>query len=60
MHPSLFLWKTEVDESMFGHKHKYNHGRISKGSWVFSMVERGSGWALTFHVPDVCMFAQEK
>ena len=42
----------EIDESMFGHKRKYNRGRISKGTWVFGMVERGSGRALTFRVPD--------
>ena len=42
----------EIDESMFGHKRKYNRGRVSEGTWVFGMVERGSGRALTFRVPD--------
>ena len=28
----------EIDESMFGHKRKYNRGRISKGTWVFGSV----------------------
>ena len=42
----------EIDESMFGHKRKYNRGRVSEGAWVFGMVERGSGRALTFRVPD--------
>jgi len=42
----------EIDESMFGHKRKYNRGRIGKGTWVFGMVERGTGRALAFRVPD--------
>ena len=42
----------EIDKSMFGHKRKYNRGRISRGSWVFGMVERGSGRALAFRVPN--------
>ena len=37
---------------MFGHKCKYNCGRVSEGTWVFSMVERGSGCTLMFRVPD--------
>ena len=42
----------EIDESMFGHKRKYNRGRIGRGTWVFGMFERGTGRALTFRVPD--------
>lgn len=42
----------EIDESMFGNKRKYNRGRISTGQWVFGMVERGSGRAFTFQVPN--------
>lgn len=42
----------EIDESMFGHKRKYNRGRVSIGTWVFGMVERDSGRALTFRVPN--------
>ena len=42
----------EIDESMFGHKRKYNCGRIGRGTWVFGMVERGTGKALTFRVPN--------
>ena len=42
----------EIDESMFGHKRKYNRGRIGRGTWVFGIVERGTGRALTFRVPD--------
>lgn len=37
---------------MFGHKRKYNHGRVGQGTWVFGMVERGTGRALAFHVPN--------
>ena len=42
----------EIDESMFGHKRKYNRGRVSEVACVFGMVERASGHALTFRVPD--------
>ena len=42
----------EIDESMFGHERKYNRGRISRGTWVFGMVERGTGRALAFRVPN--------
>ena len=42
----------EIDESMFGHTRKYNRGRLSEGAWVFGMVERGSGRAFIFCVPD--------
>ena len=42
----------EIDESMFGHKRKYNRGGVSEGAWAFGIVERGSGRALTFRVPD--------
>lgn len=42
----------EIDESMFGHKRKYNRSRVSRDTWVLGMVERGSGRALTFRVPD--------
>ena len=40
----------EIDESMFGHKCKYNRGRVSQGTWVFGMVERGTGQALAFRI----------
>ena len=42
----------EIDESMFGHKRKYNRGRVGQGTWVFGMVERGTGQALAFRVPN--------
>ena len=41
----------EIEESVFGHKRKYNRGRISRVAWVFGMVERGSDRALTYPVP---------
>ena len=37
----------EIDESKFRHKRKYNCGRISRGTWVLGMVERGTGRALS-------------
>ena len=42
----------EINESMFGHKCKDNWGCISRGTWVFGMVERGSGRSLVFRVPN--------
>ena len=52
MHGSIKLGsrgKTiELDELMFGNKRKYNREQISRGTWVFGVVERGSGRALTF------------
>ena len=42
----------EIDESMCGHKRKYNRGQVSEGAWVFGMVERGNGRAFIFCVPD--------
>ena len=42
----------EIVESMFGYKRKYNRGRISRGTWVFGMAERGSGRSLVFRVPN--------
>ena len=42
----------EIDQSMFGHKRKYNRGWINWGTWVFGTVERGTGWALAFRVPN--------
>lgn len=41
-----------MDEAMFGHKHKYNRGRISRGTWVFGMVKRVTGRVLKFRVPS--------
>ena len=38
----------DIDESMFGHKRKYNRGRISKGTWVFSMVKEEVAGLLPF------------
>lgn len=42
----------EINESMFGHKSKYNRGKIDRGTWVFDMVERGSHRAFTFRVSN--------
>lgn len=42
----------EIDESLFGHKRKYNFGRIGWGAWVFGMVERGTRRALAIWVPN--------
>ena len=42
----------EINKSMFGHKRKYKCGRVRQGTWVFSTVERGTGWALAFRVPN--------
>ena len=36
----------EIDESMFG------RGRVGRGTWVFGMVERGTGRALAFRLPN--------
>ena len=41
-----------MPQSMFGHKCKYNRGWVGQGTWVFSMVERGTGRALAFHIPN--------
>ena len=43
----------KIDKSMFGHKRKYNCGWINRGTWVFGMVERGTGQALAFQVPII-------
>lgn len=37
----------ELIEAMFGPKRKYNRGKIDIGTWVFDMVERGTGMAFT-------------
>ena len=42
----------KIDESMFGHKHKYNCGWVGQGTWVFSLVVRGTERALAFRVPN--------
>ena len=42
----------EIDEYMFGHKCKYNCRRINQRTWVFGMVERGTGQALALRVPN--------
>ena len=42
----------KIDESMFAHKCKCNRGPVSQGTWVFGMVERGTGQALAFRVPN--------
>ena len=42
----------EINESMFGHKSKYNRGKIDRGTWVFDMVESGSHRAFTFRVSN--------
>lgn len=42
----------EINKSMFGHKSKYNRGKIDRGTWVFDMVERGSRRAFTFRVSN--------
>ena len=33
-------------------KQNYSLGSVLKGTWVFGVVERGSGCTLIFHVPD--------
>ena len=30
----------EIDESKFGHKQKYHHGRFGEGPWVFGAIDR--------------------
>ena len=42
----------KIDESMFGHKRKYNRGRVGQGTWVFGMVKRGPRPSLAFRVPN--------
>lgn len=39
----------EIDESTWGHKIKYNRGRIvHEGTWVFGIIERGTGRVALF------------
>lgn len=39
----------EIDESKWGHKRKYNRGRIvQEGTWVFGIIERGTGRVALF------------
>ena len=42
----------KINESLFGHKRKYNRGQVGQGTWVFGMVKRGTGWCLAFRVPN--------
>lgn len=39
----------EIDKSKWGHKRKYNRGRIVPGgTWVFGIIERGTGRVVLF------------
>ena len=42
----------EIDESKFGVRQKYHHGRASHGPWVFGMIERHSKRVLLFRIPN--------
>jgi transposase len=54
-YPTLvFSGNVEIDESMFGHNHKYHKGNPNVGYhiWIFGLVERDTNRIILYPVQD--------